>query len=72
MEVGSVGLARLDVLSLELRSQLADLRIAKRHHLVLTISTGWGLLSCAPGTLGATLELAEDRLPIELGWCGIQ
>ena len=66
VKIGSVGVARLDVLSIELRSQLSNLGIAKRHHLVLTLSTGLGLLICSPGDLDATLELTEDRLAIEL------
>ena len=37
VKIGSVGVARLDVLPLELRPQLPHLGIAKRHHLVLTL-----------------------------------
>ena len=66
VKVGSVGFARLDVLRLELRSQLPDLGIAKRHHLVLTHKHWFGVAHLRPGDLDAALELAEDRLAIEL------
>src|SRR5262249_37196430 len=49
VKVGPVGFPRFDVLWLELRSQLANLSIGKRHYFVLTTSTGFGLLSWVPG-----------------------
>ena len=44
VKIGTVGATCFDVLPIELGSQLPDLGIAKRHHLVLRVSTGLGLL----------------------------
>src|SRR5262245_12451464 len=45
VEVSTISLAALDMPRLKFGLELADLRVAKCHHLVLTISTGSGLLS---------------------------
>jgi hypothetical protein len=44
-ESQTIRLARLNVLGIELRFQLASLLIGECHHLVLTLSTGWELES---------------------------
>src|SRR6478752_4362841 len=72
MEISPVGVPRLDVPRLKLGPELADLRIAKRHHFVLTISTGWGLLSCAPGTSAPRLSSPRIGCRSSLGRCGTQ
>ena len=51
---------RFDMSCVELRFQLADLTVTKRHHFVLTIRTGLGLLSSAPGT--GTPPLSSTRI----------
>ena len=59
MQVGAIGLARLDMPRLEFGPELADLHIGKRHHLVLTISICLGLLSSAPGIVAPRFSSAS-------------
>ena len=45
VKLDAVSVAGLYVPPVELRSQLTNLGICQRHHLVLTVSTGFGLPS---------------------------
>ena len=72
VKIGSIGVARLDVLPVELRSQSPDLCIAKRHHLVLTLSTGLELLISAPGISMPLLSSPRMVCRSSFGGCGNQ
>ena len=70
--IGSIGLRVLTCFGSSLARSCADLRISQRHHLVLTISTGWGLLSCAPGISAPRLSSPRSACRSSLGGCGSQ
>ena len=58
MQINPIRVTGLDVLPLELCSQLPDLGIAERHYLVLTLSTVLGLLDLCPRDLDTSLEFS--------------
>src|SRR5262249_32165881 len=53
---GAVGAPRPYVPRIEFRLKQPDLIVRECHYFVLTINTGWGLLSLAPGTLEPRLS----------------
>ena len=67
LNIGKISSLALRVLPCFAQASLlmTNLGIAKRNHLVLTLSTGLGLLVSPLGS-DASLEFVEDRLPIEL------
>src|SRR5262245_23724919 len=72
VEVRTISLAALDMPRLKFGLEQADLYVAQRHHLVLTISTGWGLLSWAPGISTPRLSSPSIVCRSSLAGCGIQ
>src|SRR5262245_12722064 len=72
VEVGTTRFASFDMLRLKLRFELTHLRIGKCHHLVLTIRTVWGLLSCTPGISTPSLSSPNIVWRSSLAGCGIQ